>query len=537
MLKLLIVDDELLMRIGLRSMIDWEIHGFKVIGEASNGKEALEMAVGMEPDVIITDIKMPIMDGLSLIREASKKVRGCQFIILSNFDDFQYVKEALRLGAKDYLIKTEIREDTLAELLARLKEGSGASGGWESMPAAAEVISQSLSLLKENLFKEWISGFWNEREWLARVKPLGIRLKSADLAALKLVIDQFEAVKAKYVEKDEKLLRFSIANIIEEIVPSRWNHELIVDNSAEYLLLLNVSSGGEAEIRADIEKLGRQISGAMKAYMNLSFSLGCSTVAPGYAYLKLVSQEADIAASRRFYEGSGGFVFFSDVAREPARDRDDGALNAQLSLELRMAVESRNGMRWRGFLDRVRKRMQEGRMSEKAIRDMYVQIMEQVNAHLQHESGILSQPSMRSPYEILLKAETWDELDAWTYDYVNACFQADAQPSVTYVDKAMDLIMQYYAEDISLQSVAGQINVNPSYLSRIFKQETGENFIGTLTKVRIERAKHLLESKTYKVFEVADRVGYHNYTYFSKIFKKVVGVSPEEYRSRGSMES
>src|SRR5690606_25372479 len=154
--------------------------------------------------------------------------------------------------------------------------------GGETSPAAAEVISQSLSLLKENLFKELIGGFWNERELLARVKPLGIRLKSSDLVALKLVIDRFEAVKAKYVEKDEKLLRFSIANIIEEIVPSRWNHELIVENSAEYLLLLNVSSGGEAEIRADIRKLGRQITGTMKDYMNLTLSMGCSTVAPGY---------------------------------------------------------------------------------------------------------------------------------------------------------------------------------------------------------------------------------------------------------------
>jgi len=533
MRKLMIVDDELLMRIGLRSMIDWEAHGFSIAAEASNGKEALEIAMTIKPDVMITDVKMPIMDGLSLIREAAKKVRGCKFIILSNFDDFQYVKEALQLGAKDYLIKTEIREDTLAELLLKLKEEMDATGGWEAT-SAADLYSQNLPLLKENLFKDLFGGFWNERELLARAEPLGIRLKSADLVALKLVIDQFEAVKAKYVEKDEKLLRFSVSNIINEIVPSRWNHELIVDNSAEYILLMNVSAGEEAEIRADIEKLGKHIAGTMKDYMNLTISLGCSTVAPGYGYLKLAHQEAEIAANHRFFRGRGSFIFFADVAREPTRDRADSVLNAQLSLELRLALESRNDMRWRAFLDNLRRRMEEARIGEKAIRDTYMQLMEQLHAHLQHDSGRASQPELRSPYEVLLKAETWDELDEWIYEYACAYFQVDATPSESYVDKAMDMIMQYYAEDISLQGVASQINVNPSYLSRIFKQATGENFIGALTKVRIENAKHLLESKSYRVFEVADRVGYHNYTYFSKVFKKVVGVSPEEYRnSRG----
>jgi two-component system response regulator YesN len=96
---------------------------------------------------------------------------------------------------------------------------------------------------------------------------------------------------------------------------------------------------------------------------------------------------------------------------------------------------------------------------------------------------------------------------------------------------AMDIIMEYYAEDISLQSVASRINVNSSYLSRVFKQEAGDNFIRFLTKVRIDKAKFFLDSKHLKVYEVAEKVGYLNYTYFSKIFKKVVGVTPEEYRN------
>jgi two-component system response regulator YesN len=128
--------------------------------------------------------------------------------------------------------------------------------------------------------------------------------------------------------------------------------------------------------------------------------------------------------------------------------------------------------------------------------------------------------------------DTLQEIHDYTESYLVDRYKgqnAEAEQR-SYVDIAIDIIMDYYAEDISLQSVANQINVNPSYLSRVFKQEAGDNFIRFLTRVRIDKAKFYLDSKNMKVYEVAEKVGYPNYTYFSKIFKKVVGVTPEEYR-------
>jgi two-component system response regulator YesN len=165
MFKLMIVDDELLMRIGIRSMIDWEEHGFRIVGEAANGKEALDIAIDALPDLIITDIKMPIMDGLQLIREASSTLAGCKYVILSNFDEFRYVKEALQLGALDYLIKTEVTPAALTALLSDIRRKLlVSSGGPASLFALPPDYSQSVTHLKEILFKDAISGLLNVEE-------------------------------------------------------------------------------------------------------------------------------------------------------------------------------------------------------------------------------------------------------------------------------------------------------------------------------------------------------------------------------------
>ncbi len=136
------------------------------------------------------------------------------------------------------------------------------------------------------------------------------------------------------------------------------------------------------------------------------------------------------------------------------------------------------------------------------------------------------------PYETVLNGENWKDIHQDMLTYIANCFKTDSQvmQEHTYADLATYVIEKYYAEDISLQSVASQINVNSSYLSRLFKQKKGENFITYLTRVRIDHAKAYLLSRELRVYEIADKVGYHNYTYFSKIFKKSVGVTPEEYR-------
>ncbi|MEV5027785.1 response regulator [Paenibacillus sp. LPE1-1-1.1] len=535
MFKLMIVDDELLMRIGIRSMIDWEAHGFRIAAEAANGKEAIEMAHSVKPDLIITDIKMPVMDGLQLIREASKTFTDCKYVILSNFDEFRYVKEALQLGAIDYLIKSEITPEVLAELLAgiRRKRELGGSGSQTVMLTAH--ISQSLSHLKESLFKDLISGLLGEKEAAAKVEQLQACVRSENLTVIKLRLDGFAKVRQKYVEKDEKLLRFSVLNILEEIIPGKWNKELVVESSSEYLLIANTRGDDMMSARSEIAELCGSIQRTMKDFMNMSITIGVSSVVSGFRLMKAAYREADYALRRSFFAGGGRIIFFEDTEDCPSDEIAELApkeANEANALALSHVLDRNNEAKLTEFFDAFRGELAANRANERMIREAYIGMTEIVGAHMSYMVRSRLQVSDKLPYEAVLSAETWDDVHGIVLDYARLCLAAEGRSveQRSYADMAVEMIHRYYAEDLSLQSVASQINVNPSYLSRLFKQEKGENFISCLTRVRIDRAKSFLESRKYKVYEVADKVGYHNYTYFSKIFKKVVGVSPEEYR-------
>lgn len=530
MLKLMIVDDELLMRIGLRSMLEWESYGFQIVGEASNGKEALELALAVSPDLVISDIKMPVMDGLEMIRELSRRLPRSQFVIFSNFDDFHLVKEALRLGACDYLIKSEIRHEMLIEVLDRIRKKLETDGRGSQVLYALPDYTQSLTYLKENLFKETISGLASPEKFEALREKLYIRLQPEPFVVLKIMIDRFDQVKKKYVEKDEKLLRFSIVNILEEVTVPKRDKEVVVESSSEYLLFLNIPWEEADEVRTNINRLCQRLMNTVNDFMNISISIGVSSMMTGYPYIRLAYNEADIAVRQRFFEGAGSVLFFEDLSRQEVRNGRKMPLGRTHQEQFQLVMESGNHAGLRAFLSTVRQVLEQERSDEDAVRQTYLYLLELANAVLYTVSRTRVAPNI-SPYEAILHAETWGDMESVIVEHVQAYMDIEeGQTYRSYTDMAIDLINRYYAEDISLQSVANQISVNASYLSRIFKQETGENFTAYLTRIRIEKAKHYLANGRLRVYEVAHKVGYHNYTYFSKIFKKVVGMSPEDFR-------
>lgn len=532
MLKAMIVDDELLMRLGIRSMIDWEEHGFGVAYEAANGKEALEMAAREQPDLVITDIKMPVMDGLQFIREASKLLPSCKFVILSNFDEFPYVKEALKLGAADYLIKSEISPDIVIELLADVRRSRSEEGGNRAAKLPTD-FSHSLTYLKENLFKDLISGLIDEREAIVKAGQLQMAVRSDDLMIVRLRIDDFEEVRLKYVEQDEKLLRFSIINILNEVIPGKLMKELVIENSSHYLLIVNPEGDSPEAVRLWMTKLCRNIQRAVKDFMNLSFSIGVSSVVSGYRQLKIAYREADDALRRSFFAGAGHILFFEDP---PCGDGElpinPSSINDSEE-ELRQVLNGGIAANLAKYFEQHRVFLFSCRVNERLIRESYLRLTEIISNYFSFGNAAVRLPFDKLPYQAVFSAKTWDDLHRIVIQYGAYCLEGNSQLAEqrSYAEIAADLIHRFYAEEISLQSVASQINVNPSYLSRVFKQEMGANFISYLTQIRIDKAKSYLASGRYKVYEVADKVGYHNYTYFSKIFKKVAGVSPEDFRS------
>lgn len=534
MYKLMIVEDELLMRVGIRSMLNWEEYGFCIAGEASNGKEALELALEKVPDLIITDIRMPVMDGLALIKQLSPSLKNCKYVILSNFDELDYVKNALKFGATDYLIKSEINEQSLIELLTNIREKlQSEQHPLNALPYVSSDYSKSIRYLKDSFFQDIVSGFTHEKELITKAKELHFRIQSDQLVVIKFIVNHYEKVKRKYIEKGEKLLRFSILNIMEEVIPSRWAKEIFVESSSEYWVVVNVRSDTEAH--ADLNKLIRKVLTSLKDFMNLSLTAGVSSICFGFESLRRASQEAEFALKERFFTGESHILYVEDVRETPSKDDVENLLSPQQEQHFMKICMSKNKEKARQFLEEIYIDLKTVRAGENSIRKQYLTLLETMHAHLLNSTS-RSKLSMteKSPYEIVLNGEHWKDIHENVLTYITETFNASSQVTheLKYTDLAIDIINSYYAEDLSLQGVASQINVNPSYLSRLFKQEKKENFISYLTRVRIDHAKAFLLSKELRIYEIADKVGYHNYTYFSKIFKKNTGLTPEEYREQ-----
>lgn len=531
MMNVIIVDDEILMRIGLKSMIDWESYGFHIVGEAANGKEAMELAQLYMPELIITDIKMPVMDGIALIREASSKLQNCQYVILSCLDEFQYAKEAVRLGAVDYLIKSDIKQQQLLDVLDIVKQNAEKRMQGNADGILQKHYKEGIGFLKETLFKEMFSGFRQEEDIVRSREELNIRLTPDRMVVVKLRIDRFEEIKLKYVEQDEKLLRYAVLNMLEELIPRKWNKELIVESSAEYILVLNVPSDdsdvGETYAVDRLDDLFTSLSAAMKDFLHITISIGVSSAVPGFGGLRRAYLEADTALKERFFVSQDEVVYYQSLSGKPRQDDSFGLSREEEDQFRRMLEDGRDGT---AYLEELRSRLDAGGVTERASRKFYIRMLSLITS---------CYPSVPwfgpgdSPYERLLREERLAGVHGIVLEYLRQCqTQNDILlESQSYAEQASEMIRQQYAEDISLQSVARQINVNPSYLSRVFKQETGSNFVSFLTEVRMEKAKQLLQNKQMKVYEVADRVGYPNTAYFSKIFKKLMGQTPEEYRS------
>ncbi|WP_308721786.1 response regulator [Paenibacillus polysaccharolyticus] len=534
MYKLMIVEDELLMRVGIRSMLNWEEYGFCIAGEASNGKEALELALEKVPDLIITDIRMPVMDGLALIKQLSPSLKNCKYVILSNFDELDYVKNALKFGATDYLIKSEINEQSLIELLTNIREKlQSEQHQLNALPYVSSDYSKSIRYLKDSFFQDIVSGFTHEKELITKAKELHFRIQSDQLVVIKFIVNHYEKVKRKYIEKGEKLLRFSILNIMEEVIPSRWAKEIFVESSSEYWVVVNVRSDTEAH--ADLNKLIRKVLTSLKDFMNLSLTAGVSSINFGFVSLRKACQEAEFALKERFFTDESQILYVEDIRETPSREDVEHLLSPQQEQQFMKICMSKNKEKARQFLEEIYIDLKTVRAGENSIRKQYLTLLETMNAHLLNSTS-RSKLSMteKSPYEIVLNGEHWQDIHENVLTYITETFNASSQVTheLKYTDLAIDIINSYYAEDLSLQSVASQINVNPSYLSRLFKQEKKENFISYLTRVRIDHAKAFLLSKELRIYEIADKVGYHNYTYFSKIFKKNTGLTPEEYREQ-----
>ncbi|MFD0693662.1 response regulator [Paenibacillus sp. GCM10027628] len=517
MYKVVLVDDEKAIRQGLKAIVDWRRHGFEVIGEAGNGREALLRHQELKPDLMIMDVRMPGMDGLQVIEEIRKNDKECQFIILSGHADFSYAKRAISWGVNAYLLKpvdTDEFEAELDRICGVLREASGSLQKTEQT-SAQQLADQIISLLMYDEEgqrtameppKEPELDWRSYRVMLLKLHPqLGSHANGRAEVRRKLA-ERFESSGTGIVFAVEPF----VGVLLNERVPIELQANSMYLDLEESLLGLN--GGFSAAAGEPVHQL---------ADIGLSYSQA----------VRLLKEEFLFRGERTVILKRPPLNFAANGAKDGEPTGPD--INA-LANKLFYALDI-------GSKDAVRRILDEGGQSiaaydgaEQAMKTAVSQWISLALTKLSKTSDtaftavqdalsviaeIYEQPDLRSLRQMLE-----DRLLGLTE-------RISTFSSESAVKQILDFAERHYAENLKLETLAELFNYNSGYLGKMFKSFTGDTFHNYLDKVRIRNAKHLLAGGL-KVHQVAARVGYANADYFHLKFKKYIGESPSRYKMK-----
>ncbi|CAM4295807.1 response regulator [Paenibacillus alkaliterrae] len=543
MYTLLVVDDEKWVRQGLSLTIDWMAEGIELIGEAEDGEEALHRIQMDSPDIIITDIKMPRMDGLELIEALRNQQKKAHVIIISGYNDFHYAQKALKYGAYDYVLKP-IEETALLEVVRRcvgdleqenkrhlhLKEMSGR-------------IRESLPLARQHFLEMLLLGRTTDTigDQEARWQTLNMALNPDCLTVLTVKIHHWGS-RAE-CERDRSLIRFALGNIAEEI-SMNWGQAVAcpLDNNADTELAVLFSHGISAYDK--VSCINDAFSNGMialvhaaKHYLGITISIGISN-AGNMMKLAQCFEEALNACSFAFYDGFGKVY---DSARLPiienklhAYNGPDGSWETRLNQAMRLG-DNRAIHELAGQLIEHLQSAREQSSPLNVSRGLRV-LLQSVVKKWEAAHPFMKAPGIDIFNETILNkdftlAQLREELPVVLLQC--ACESRGTGNHKRIVELGMHYSHLHYMKGITMNDVAEHLCLNPSYFSKVFHEEVGETYSKYLIRLRMDKAKQLLKTSTLKVYEIAEKVGYTDFRHFSKTFKEIEGLTPGKYRDLG----
>ncbi len=529
MIKTMIVDDEYLVRQLIIKSFDWTRHGFRIIGEAENGKEALEYIAKLKPDFVIIDINIPFINGIELAKIISKKYSSIKIIILTAYSDFDYARSALEAGVVEYLLKP-VEAKPLERVLNKVKESILAERRQKQYINNLEnQVTRYRDNSNDTVLKALISGKKAEDGVFRNITDT-INIKGENIYSIVIEVDNY--LKNWASDADRELWKFSICNIANEIISSKCNCKVFEWNENRIAALAEWD--GMVDCLAE---LCSEVKEAVKQYLNFTVTIGLSRLHTGIRDCRKTFEEAVRALDRKFYEGCFKVFVYDNV--DPIFDDDISQYmqsKDEILLRLRLGKLQDIHMDINRVLDEaIRKHA--GKSSIIYIVGSYIYVaigfMKEINVE-----GNEINKYQNYYMDSLNHLETITDMREYVnelYDRIQNSIKINSNfKLLKIVENAKVYIEDNYAnENLSLAEIAEKLYVNASYLSKIFKEQTKYSIIEYLVNFRLNRAKEYMDrEKDTQVSEVAYEVGYGDPLYFSKSFKKKYGLSPQRYLKR-----
>ena len=541
MYRVMIVDDEPLILAGIASLLDWNEYGCEISGKAANGQQALKLMEEQKPDIVITDIKMPGMDGIGFMKAV--KERGWDdviFILLTNLEEFSLARQALFLGAVEYLVKMELTEEKLADSLKLAMER-------REMKRKAEAAGTAVTVSREEAVRGYIeklltdggtfsggasSGNASEASAQNQGEGYDSCLRRPVLAIISFNYG-YEGFSSDFTREDQKKVISFAENIIEQMVKGYFDHSCLVRRELNSLVLV-MSTDGIEDYREQIRSLGEKIISVVKDYFEVSVSVAVSSRKESLGEFGALLYEAMSATNHYFYHSLDPVVFYSEECETSARHTGSFHIGF-LKKDLSQAVALNDSGRLEEILDQVACLLREHNPSRQQAVNACANLYFFLSSFF--EDG--EEPDF--PYEVnimekLGRLGTLGQIIQWINWFKEAVSGILERRRDTRVDKIAEMVreyvMEHYKERITLGQAAEALNISQGYLSTAFKKQSGESFTNYVSAIKIEKAKELIASHQYMMYEVSDLLGFDTPFYFSKVFKKVTGMSPKEYEAQ-----
>ncbi len=537
MLKVFLVEDEVVMRNGIKNNIPWEQEGFEFVGEASDGELAYPLIKREKPDILITDIRMPFMDGLELSRLVKKELPQIKIIILSGYNEFDYAKTAISIGVTDYLLKP-ISSAKLLEAVKKVGDMiEKEQDNVRLMERYEKEMEENILQEKHKLWGALASNRLSTIELLEKGQRLGM-----DFTASAYLVFLFKLMQ----EGDATGCSDELNRASEKVnsLSSTWEKVLSFDRSPEGWAFL-IKGESETEVLETFAETKKELLNLVAAYPKVEYFGGLGSIVQRIGDIQNSYKEAARAFSSRFFLDANQIADSAEMV--PVQNEEDGKIDVSKMLSKKREHELvekffKNGTveEVDSFLDELFQNIGEQNCKSLLYRQYvvmdlffcatdFLENLEIGTEELPEECRDINQivekagnaQSLRHQIGILF-SETMMLRDGHSKKKYSKLLE-DAK---AFIDE------NYKHDDMSLNMVAAQVNISPSYFSTIFSNEMGQTFVEYLTYVRLEKARELLMCSNMRTAEIGYEVGYKDSHYFSYIFKKVVGCSPKEYRNR-----
>lgn len=527
MIKILLADDEHIIKRGIREHIDWKALGAVVCAEASDGNEALQMVKEHHPHIIISDIKMPYVNGLEMMKEVKKICPDCSIIFISGHDEFSYVQKALTLGALDYILKPI---DPLY-LQERLKE-----------------IIESIHTRKEEQTALLFSKRAKMRQFLQSIimgneSPLQIRKNQLSMSEevrqkwfyiVSLQMDLYYHIAEKHIEQNIDVCRRNFYHLIDVFDPS------IVFRISESLSSYEICLIG-GTLKELKEQLQQGLQGIQEKTKTLGFTvtIGVSNAVTSLKELHGALIDAQNTLELKFIKGGNAIYHAKDY--EVYRSTFGGEQYLPDTTLLMQALKEGNIEALKEQFETIKENLLNCEEPKRSLHWLSSDVLHQI-IHILSERELSIDEVFDNPinqWAELGKIQTVQDFSERFIDQLKSVTMYIAKRRDYHASQILDQAIGYINKNfsvnsLSLEEVSLSAGMSPCYFSVIFKQQTGKTFNRYLTDVRINTAKDLILYTDEKSYEIGPKVGYDNASYFSTVFKKTTGMSPTEYKKRFS---